>query len=378
MKFHQIIIASSILFLHLLPTVIEAQPQSRKLKKIQKYIDNATQNNLTGVSVYVKSPKLGEWTGVSGYSNVENETLLEPQDIFGLASIGKMYIATAVLKLVEDGKFDLDDKISSFLPSEIIENAPNATEVTIRHLLGHTSGFVNYETDPELNRLYLEGELKLDTLTHMEALQRYFYGKESRNAPGEKYRYSSTNYLLLSMIMDKVLDQGHEEYMRSLLAEHGLDRTWYKQTPPDLINHYGDLNKDGVSENLTCQTIETTNWFSGDDGIYTSIDEAASFLEKLMKGEILNQSTLKEMQTWDNEKDPDYGLGLEIDKAFPYKLTMGHSGSAIGMRTDLYYFPKQDMIVGIFSNSGLRAASPTFAKTYYKMRTRIMLKLFLL
>ncbi|MEO1256307.1 MAG: serine hydrolase, partial [Bacteroidota bacterium] len=194
--------------------------------------------------------------------------------------------------------------------------------------------------------------------------------------PGEEYHYSSTNYLLLTMIADTVLGKSHVEYFRAMLAKYKLSKTMYKQTPSNLVNHYGDLDKDGISENLTYQTIETTNWYSGDDGFYSTISEAATFLEMLLKGEILSQESLDQMMTWDTEKKPDYGLGLEVDKGFPYRLIMGHSGSGIGMRTDLYYAPKDDMIIAIFSNSGLRSASREFAKTYYKMRTKIVLQLF--
>lgn len=359
-------------------TISSSHAQHRKLKSIQRIINKATNDNLVGVTVYIKSPKLGVWTGVSGYADLENKIKLKEHDVFGLASIGKTYTATAVFRLIEEGILNLDDKIALYLPSEIIENVPNADQVTVRHLLGHTSGFANYNTDPELNRLYLEGQLKLDTITHMEILRQYFYHKPATNNPGEKFKYSSTNYLLLSMIMDTVLGESHVSYVRSMLTENGFTDTWYKQTPPQLINHYGDLNQDGVSENLTAQTIETTNWYSGDDGFYAPISEASIFMENLMKEKILNKNSLKEMMTWNNDRNPDYGLGLEADKSFPYKFIMGHSGSGIGMRTDLYYFPKKDMMVGIFSNSGLRSASPSFSKTYYKMRTNIILKLFVL
>lgn len=358
-------------------TALHAFGQEKKIRRIQKIIDKATEDNLVGVSVYVKSPTLGEWTLVSGYSNLEEKKNLYEEDIFGLASIGKTYTATFLFKLIEEGMLKLDDKISDYLPNEITENVPHASDVTVRHLLGHTSGFVNYNTDPKLNQLYLNGRLKLDTITHMEILRKYFYNKKPLNKPGVKYHYSSTNYLLLTMIADTVLGKSHVEYFRDMLVKYHLNNTNYKETPPNLINHYGDLNQDGISENLTAQTIETTNWYSGDDGFYSSISEAGHFFEMLLNGQILSKESLDAMMSWDNAKDPDYGLGLEVDKGFPYSLIMGHSGSGIGMRTDMYYSPKHDIIVGIFSNSGLRSASKDFAKTYYKMRTKIILKLFL-
>jgi D-alanyl-D-alanine carboxypeptidase len=349
-----------------------------KYKKIQKYLDQATRDKLVGVVVYIQNPKHGGWVITSGYANREEKTRLQRDHIFSLASIGKMYNAVAVLKLAEEGKLKLDDKIGDYLPVEIVANLPNASDVTLQHLLQHTSGFVNYENDPELVRQYISGQLKLDTLSHLDALRKYVFGEPALFKPGEKYSYSSTNYLLLAMIVDKVTPEGHSNYLRELIRQHGFSNTYYRETPPQRnVNYYGDLNQDGVIENLTAQTIETTNWFAGDDGVYAPVEEAAHFLQALMKGKILNVQSLKEMQTWNNARKPDYGLGLMADRSFPYGLLMGHSGRGIGVTTDLYYFPKQDMTVAIFCNTGLRGSAPGFRRAYFKMRARIVRKLFL-
>lgn len=349
-----------------------------KYRTIQKYIDRATSDKLAGVLIYIQSPKHGEWIATSGYSDLKTKQPIQKDQIFSMGSIGKMYNAVAVLKLAEEGKLRLDDKIATYLPAEIIENLPNAREVTIRQLLGHTSGWFNYDLDPELNRLYLSGLLKLDTLSRIDALRRYVFGKAARFNPGEKFNYCSTNYLLLAMIVDTVVPEGHSDYLRKLIKQHGFSNTYYRQTPPRKnVMYYGDINQDEVADDLTAQTFETTNWFTGDDGVYAPIDEAAHFLQDLMKGKILNQQSLNEMKTWNDEKKPDYGLGLMANKSFPYGILMGHSGRGIGVTTDLYYFPKQDMTVVIFCNNGLRAAAPGFRKAYNKMRSKIVKKLFL-
>ena len=356
----------------------EVLGQSTKFHKIQQYLDKATEANLTGVTVYIESAKYGKWIGTSGYSNLEQKTTLKTDDIFAIGSISKMYCAVAVLKLVDEGKLKLEDKISRYLSEEIISNSPNAEDVTIRQLLQHTSGFVNYNKDPELNDLYLTGNLKLDTVSHIEALRRYFFGKPALSEPGTEYHYSSTNYLLLTMIMDQILPDGHEKYFRDMTDALSLTKTWYKETPPKMVQHYGDLNLDASSENLTIQTLETTNWYSGDDGHYASVEDAVHFIQALLVDKkILSESSLKEMKTGNDPKNPDYGLGLMIDTGFPYGILYGHSGRGIGMTTDLYYFPRQEMTIAIFSNSGLRSASKSFAEAFYKMRKKIMLKLFL-
>ncbi len=322
-------------------------------------------------------PRHGEWVAHSGYADVEHKQALDRDAIFSLASVGKMYNAVAVMKLVEDGKLKLDDLISAYLPSEIITSLPHANQVTIRQLLRHESGFYNYETDPELNRLYLSGQLDLDTLSHLNALRRYVYGKPSSCLPGTEHQYSSTNYVLLALIVDSLVNEGHSVYLRNLLRDYGFTHTYYRQTPPDHgVHYYGDLNQDDKTEDITRQVIETTNWFIGDDGIYASIADAAHFIQALMGGKILNERSLKEMKTWDRKKDPEYGLGLMVDKSYPYRLSIGHGGRGIGATVDLYYFPKQDRTVALFCNSGLRGSPQAVRASYRKMRAQVIKKLF--
>lgn len=347
-------------------------------RKMQRYLDAATRDGLGGVAVFIQEGPSKKWVGSSGYANKESKEALEPRHIFSLASVGKMYNAVAVFKLMEEGKLKLDDPIGNYLPKEIIDNLPNASRVTIRHLLGHTSGWQNYDTDTVLNRLYLSGKLKLDTLTQLNALRRYAYGKPALAEPGSAYHYSSTNYLLLAMIMDRVTREGHTAYVRNLLSELEFSATYYRETPPRAsVQYYGDPNQDGQLENLTRQTVETTNWFSGDDGIYSNAWEAARFIRLLMSDSILRKESLVLMKTGNTGIRTDTGLGLMADKSFPYGQLYGHSGRGIGTTTDVYYFPKRDLTIVILCNTGIRGSAPEFRKVYLKMRTKIVKKLFL-
>lgn len=354
------------------------QEPSKTFEKIQQIIDNTTSKKISGVIVHINSPEHGYWIGTSGYADLLTKKPINKKNVFSLASIGKTYTATAVLNLIENGKLQLDDPIKKYLPKEVIEGLVGAEKVTIRNLLGHTSGFYNYNRNPELNELYLSGNLKLDTLTHINTLRRYAYGKVYPDAIHGTYNYCSTNYLLLSMIMDKVTPKGHISYVEELLKKHGFNHTFYKKPPSNNeLQYYGDINLDKNLENLTSQTIETTNWYSGDDGIYATIEDACNFLTQLIKGNILKEKTVKKMMTWNDDKNPDYGLGLMANKGLPYNFLVGHSGRGIGVTTDLYYFPNQDITVAIFSNTGLRSASPIFKKEYNKMRNKIVKAIFL-
>jgi len=347
-------------------------------KKIQKYLDAAVEENLSGVLVYIKCPDKGIWIGAAGYSDKAQNIPIKPSDIIALASVSKVYIAVSVFKLIEQGILALEDRIAKYLPSHIIKNLPNGDIITIKQLLNHTSGLFNYEFDSTLNELYLSNRLRLDTVSHEEALERYVFGKEPLSYPGEEHHYSSTGYKLLAMIMDELLPRGHTEFVREMIRDAGMSETFYRETPTNNnIRYYGDLDKDGVQEDISDKVFETTNWFIGDDGLYSRIDEVGIFIEKLIKGKILGEEALSQMMTWNDEKNPDYGQGLFPDKSFPYKFTVGHSGRGIGSTTDVYYFPKQEITIAILSNTGLRAAASQFRRTYLKLRNRIVKKIFL-
>jgi len=192
----------------LLLASIRSYEQTKKFKKIKNIIDQATKKHLAGVAVYIKMDGHQEWIGVSGFQELESKIKLVPENIFATGSIGKMYNAVAVLKLVEEGRLQLDDKISLYLPKEIVSNLPNGEQITIRHLLSNQTGLFNYETDPQLNELYLSGNLDLDTLSHENVLKRYVFGHTTKILPGTIYDYSSTNFMLIAMIVNSIYQKG--------------------------------------------------------------------------------------------------------------------------------------------------------------------------
>lgn len=347
-------------------------------RKIQRYADEATRDGLAGVVVHIQEGQSKRWVVTSGFADEPGGRHMKPEYRFSLGSVGKMYNAAALFTLIEKGRLNVDDPVSKHLPSEVVDLLPNASRTTVRHLLGHTSGWANYDTDTALNKLYLSGKLRLDTLSHLQMLRRYVYGKPALGDPGSAFHYSSTNYLVLAMIMDVLIPEGHTHYLRNLMAALGLTNTYYRETPPtENLRYYGDLNQDGVMEDLTAQTFETTNWFMGDDGIYATADDATRFISLLMHGKVIGNESLKLMKQGNTGIKSDEGLGLITDRSFPYGQLYGHSGRGIGTTADVYYFPRRDLTIVILCNTGLRGSSPGLRKTYLRMRSRIVKKLFL-
>ena len=164
----------------------------------------------------------------AGWHDRENKIPADPNSLFKIASVSKLYTAVAVTKLVSDGRLSLDKTLADYFP-ELVGRIENADKITLRMMVQHRSGIPNYtdthnywvapkESDKE--RL----ELVLDLPANFE--------------PGEDYEYSNTNYLLLSEIMDKVLGYNHFQFIQ----EEILNRLNLKNT----FGSLNDVNMDDV------------------------------------------------------------------------------------------------------------------------------------
>lgn len=185
---------------------------------VQEQVEDAVDHGLDGIIVYVdQSGKAPEFYS-AGWENRENKVPADPQALFKIASISKLYIATAVAKLVDEQKLSLDKTLAEYLP-ELTGRIENAERITLKMLVRHRSGIRNYSDHPDYpwdnpfkdNRGPLE--LVLDKPADFE--------------PDTDYSYSNTNYLLIGEILDKTLGYSHHRYIREeILVPFGLTNTY--------------------------------------------------------------------------------------------------------------------------------------------------------
>jgi len=171
---------------------------------IQKQVDKAADYGFDGIIVCVNKKDNQSEFYSSGYKNRENKIPADPNSLFKIASVGKLYTALAVTKLVSDGKLSLDKTLTDYLP-ELNGRIEYADKITLRMLVKHRSGIPNY-TDTYMywaNQKKTEDEqlaLVLDLPANFE--------------PDEDYEYSNTNYLLLGRIMNSVLGYNKFQYIQ--------------------------------------------------------------------------------------------------------------------------------------------------------------------
>ena len=174
--------------------------------------------------------------GASGFANLADETPMQADGAFRIGRITKVFTATVIMQLVEDGVLTLDDTVAQWLP-EVTEKLPYADEMTVYQLLSHTAGTSNIvEHESYYADIFTEmvvdedtGNVSLDCVRRdpNDTLAHYVYGKDALFEPSTSWYYSNTNYTLLGMIIEVVMDMPLEEaYRISIYEPLGMESTF--------------------------------------------------------------------------------------------------------------------------------------------------------
>ncbi len=298
-----------------------------------------TVHNENGYSSYAK-----------GYADLASKVALQPCHITRVGSTVKTFTSVSILLLQESGKLNIDDPISNYLSREQIKDIENASKVTIRQLLQHSSGIYNYIQNLQFQTASLND---LTKIWQPEELLDYARGKDAYFSPGTNVRYSNTNYILLGMIIDEVTQRPFYEFFEEqIFRPLGMEFTEFaaiNHVPKGIIRGYIDLYS-----NLNL--IDTTyysgwDYFTADGGLISNTYDLNIFLTNLFHGKLLSESSMEEFTNWSspNESDHDgfptyYGLGIfKVDT--DYGPAYLHSGDAIGYFASMVYFPKQDITI---------------------------------
>lgn len=327
--------------------------------KYSQLLLNIVHNGVVGITMSVYHPETGIWLGAAGKADLHLNIDMKPCNISRVGSTVKMFTAVTVLKLAEEGKLDLDDRISDYLQGDIINKIENADKATIRQLLQHSSGIYNY-----IQNLNFQTASLNDLIREWKPqdLLKYAYGKDSYFDPGEDVRYSNTGYILLGLLIEKVENKPfYKVFEEKIFKPLGLSMTRFaaeNPVPDDIVRGYVDL----YSKLQVTESTYYSGWdyYTADGGLISNPYDMNIFFQALMNGELINESSLNQMLTWKipKETDPEffpisYGLGIfKIDT--PYGTAYMHSGDAIGYYANMLYFPDDGttIVYAVNSNYG--------------------------
>jgi len=272
-----------------------------------------------------------------GMADLEAGTAAGPHTNYRLASVTKQFTAASILLLAEDGKLSLDDPVRRWLPS-----LPAAADaVTLRQLLSHTSGLLDYEDYVPAD---FQGQLHdIDVLRILEGLDRTYF------APGSDYRYSNSGYALLALVVGKASGSDFASFLHERIFQPlGMRDTVAHQNGVDTVSDraWGYSLADG---GWTRTDQSQTSAVLGDGGIYSSIDDLARWDAALYDDRLLRPESLALMfspaTTTDEPDVPHYGMGWRLNGD-----SVWHSGESIGFRNAIVRWPGQKLTVIVLSN----------------------------
>jgi D-alanyl-D-alanine carboxypeptidase len=345
-----------------------------KNSRYQALLDSYTKKGLVGLTVLVDNPADGLWMGSSGYADIENNVKMTPCHFHHTASIYKTYIAVIIMQLVEEGKLNLDDYINKYISSDILDKLPNGNKVTIKNLLQHRSGMPDiFEEDFILSFFNHPGK----TYSTEELLE-FVYNKKPLSEPGTEFYYSDADVALLSLVINKIEGDYEQSLQTRIFDVMNLTETLILNTPADaplgLADSYWDRYGDENIENISDYQIALTSGCKGTDGIITTANDMKIFIEALVGGDLVSDSSLSQMTDFlevpesAREQLGISGYGLGLMKVNVSRDTWyGHFGNHIGSGAIALYNPERNITLVVFENTGTFLSDKIKPLLYYQL-----------
>ena len=336
--------------------------------RIQAYLDEwRSAAAFPGASVGIALPDGTAFGVVTGVSDRAAGTPLTVDGLFLAGSTGKTLFAAVALQLVEKGVLDLDAPAAKYLGARPwFARLPNAKDVTVRHLMTHTSGIVRYEMDPAFTSAL---RAQPDKVWRPEEEVAFQLGATPPFAVGQGWDYSDTNYIVLGMIVEGLTHKAYYDEIRTrFLVPLHLDRivpSTSRRIPGLVPGYAGPRDPLGLPDEMMVKGELVINpqfeWAGG--GFATTPLDLARWGRELYAGRALSPAARKLMidAAVPARLGPEtkYGLGVIIRPSSPVGLTWGHSGFFPGYQTELIHLPDAGLTLAIQINSSApRATGP--------------------
>lgn len=341
-------------------TAVSENNSYSKAEAIDAALTKLIQSGVPGVTFAMYSSD-GWFETSAGLVSIETQLPMQSCHLQYLQSISKTYMAVAILKLYEQRKLELDKPITTYLPEKYSRYISDASRITVRMLLNHTSGVPEYNSVPAyVTKLLQEPDFQFTPEDYLK----YINNKPLEFEPSSRYLYRNTNYVLLALIADAITGDHAAFISENIFKPLNLKHTFYKNDKnylnyPSLSQTYWDRHSNSIIENVSELQRNNVKSLIGDDGIVATAHDAVEFLKGLMEGKLLQPEALKLMKTWVNGRSekPEYGLGLDYALLGGYEA-IGHSGGGIGAGCQLYYFPQKNIYFFAGINLGTVTDSP--------------------
>ncbi|MBT4293033.1 MAG: beta-lactamase family protein, partial [Cryomorphaceae bacterium] len=304
--------------------------QEYNFDKLNKYFDELEENNKFMGSVAVSKGDSLIFTRAIGYLDVEMNEKLNSKSKFRIGSISKTFTSVLILKSVEEGKINLDDTIENYFP-----DIPNSNKITVENLLSHRSGIFNFTDSSDYINYMLESKSR-------EELIEIISNFDSSFKPGRRSSYSNSNYVLLTIILERIYSKNYSELLFDQIIK-----------PLELKNtYYGGIID--TNDNEARSYTFAGKWLKQDEtdpsvplgagGIVSNPTDLVKFSYLLFNGKILDKESLNKMIKINGQ----FALGL-FNIPFYKKTGLGHTGGIDGFSSVFSAFRDDDIYYALNS-----------------------------
>ncbi len=316
--------------------------QESKIPGLDKHISNIFRifqtDSMPGASVFVSQNGDIIYQKGFGYADIEKKIPVTPDTKFKIGSISKQFTAVAILKLQEEGRIKIEDKLSKYIP-----DFPSGNEVTIYQLLTHTSGIHDYNSQPNL-----DVSKPITPQALLDLIKKLPYDFK----PGERYLYSNSGYFILGYIVSQLSGKTLSEY---------LNETFFKPLDMNNTGIYETnivLNKEAKGYSMQDGAVKKADsqemsWALGVGSLYSTTKDLFKWNEAIFNEKVLTKATLKAAFTQavlNSSGKVDYGFGwfLSTNRGLRF---IQHSGVSNGFFSYLERQPENKLTVCILLNS---------------------------
>lgn len=303
-------------------------------QEVDSYLD---EKDFQGTVLIAKE---GQILFSKGYrlANAEHQIPNTPKTVFRLGSITKQFTAVAILQLQEQGKLNVKDPISKYLP-----DYPQGDKIKIHHLLTHTSGIPSITDFPNLSEI----ERQPSTPDRVMA---YFKDLPLEFTPGAECKYSDSGYIVLGAVIEAVTDASYEKYVQdNFFSPLGMKATYFDHNQRVIPNRASGYGLDAKGTVVNAEFIEMS-FPHGAGSLSSTVEDLYIWDRALKEDKLLSKEARKELfrvQAFSENHQIAYGYGLFIDDK---KHIIGHMGSIEGFRSALYRHLDGDITLIILSN----------------------------
>jgi CubicO group peptidase (beta-lactamase class C family) len=324
-------------------TVVAQSIKSNELKiAAERYMAASVAHDYFSGSILIAKDGVPLFSKGYGMANYEHRVPNTTSTVFQIGSLTKQFTSMAIMQLVEQGKLSVTDSIAKY-----IDNCPDAWKnITIKNLLTHTSGIVNVSSLPDWDDYH-----SIQSYSKEQLLDLY-RNKPLQFKPGEKHKYSNSNYHLLGNIIERITGLDYYAYLdKYIFKPLGMGQTGYafpRQVIPNRASGYYSVLTSFT--NAPYLNIALT-YSSG--SLRSTLGDMLLWDHALYTTKLVEKETLNEIFT---PFKNNYGYGWIIANKFNRK-TMSHSGSINGFSSYLFRFPDDKITIIVLCNSDKASAT---------------------